>query len=354
MSRFWSPEVLSLEPYVPGEQPKDQNLIKLNTNENPYPPSPAVAALLKNFDTETLKLYPDPDATVLKDALAKNLSLKPEQMFLGNGSDEVLAVAFMAFFRQKEPILFPEITYSFYPVYCRLYGIEYQSMPLDADFLIDVGDYVAPNGGVIIANPNAPTSVALPLAEITLLLENNPDSVVIIDEAYVDFGGESASTLIDEFDNLLVIQTFSKSRSLAGLRIGYAMGQPHLIEGLDRVKNSFNSYPLDKVAIEAGVASLSDQAYFEESCQKIIDSRDWLTKELLEMNFEVLPSSTNFVFAAPQTAEAEFLYQQLREKGILVRYFNKPIICDYLRITVGTQAECEALVAALKNLLNKG
>lgn len=351
MSRFWSPDILPLEPYVPGEQPKDQNLIKLNTNENPYPPSPHVAALLKSFDAETLKLYPDPDATELKNALAVNTGLKPEQIFLGNGSDEVLAIAFMAFFRQKDPILFPEITYSFYPVYCQLYGISYQTMPLDADFLIDVGDYVAPNGGVIVANPNAPTSVALPLAEISLLLENNPDSVVIIDEAYVDFGGESATSLIEEFDNLLVIQTFSKSRSLAGLRIGYAMGQSHLIEGLDRVKNSFNSYPLDKIAIDAGVASLSDPVYFEESCQQIMASRDWLTKELLDMNFEVLPSSTNFVFAAPQLADAAELYQKLREQGVLVRYFNKPIISDYLRITVGTQEECEILVAALKKIL---
>lgn len=353
MSRFWSPALTSLEPYVPGEQPKTSHLIKLNTNENPYPPSPAVAEVLRGLDTESLKLYPDPDASALKSALAENHQLSTDQVFVGNGSDEVLALAFMAFFRQPDPILYPSITYSFYPVYCNLFDIEYQAVPLDEDFLIDVSDYTAPNGGVIIANPNAPTGVALSLSEITLILENNPDSVVLIDEAYVDFGAQSAATLIDQFDNLLVTQTFSKSRSLAGLRIGYAMGHPHLIEGLERVKNSFNSYPLDKVAIEAGVAALKDQAYFEQCCQKIINSRDWLTEELLKLNFEVLPSSANFVFAAPQTIEAESLYQQLRDHKILVRYFNKPIISDYLRITVGTQEECEALVTAVKDIIAK-
>ncbi len=351
MSRFWSPEISKLVPYVPGEQPKDKNLIKLNTNENPYPPSPAVESLLKSFPVDSLKRYPDPDSTALKEALAENHHLKVDQIFLGNGSDEVLALTFKAFFKQKEPILFPEITYSFYPVYCSLYGIEYQTIPLDEDFLIDVGEYSAPNGGVIIANPNAPTSVAMSLDQITVLLENNPDSVVVIDEAYVDFGAESATSLIDEFENLLVVQTFSKSRSLAGLRIGYAMGQKHLIEGLERVKNSFNSYPLDQIAIAAGVASVGDHAYFDECRGKIIESRNWLTSSLLDLNFEVLPSSTNFVFAAPQTTDAESLYLRLREAGILVRYFNKPVIGDYLRMTVGTQSECEALIVTLKSLL---
>lgn len=351
MSRFWSPALNDLEPYVPGEQPKQGRFIKLNTNENPYPPSPAVSQLLKQVDTDILRLYPDPDATVLKQALAKRHGVALEQVFVGNGSDEVLALAFMAFFRQSLPILYPTVTYSFYPVYCNLYDIAFETVDLDEDFMINVTDYQRPNGGIILANPNAPTGVALSLREIESLVSNNPDSVVVIDEAYVDFGAESAVSLIDQFDNLLVIQTFSKSRSLAGLRIGYAMGNVQLIEGLERVKNSFNSYPLDTLAIQSGVASLEDGEYFATCCQRIMDSRQWLTDKLLTLNFEVLPSSTNFLFAAPQTQAAETVYQQLRERGILVRYFNKPVLNQYLRISIGSQDECQALVDALQEIL---
>ncbi len=349
--RFWSPEVRELEPYVPGEQPKIQNLLKLNTNENPYPPSPkvveAVQAVLHE-QADALRLYPDPDATALKQAIAKQQNIEVSQVFVGNGSDEVLAHIFKAFFLQDEPILYPDITYSFYPVYSQFFGTKTKEIPLNENFEIDVRDYTQPNGGVIITNPNAPTSIALSLAEIEQVLQANPDRVVVIDEAYVDFGAESAVSLINRYENLVVCQTTSKSRSLAGLRVGFAIAQSHLIAALEAVKNSFNSYPIDRFAIAAAVASFVDQAYFEEQCQKVITSREKLVRDLTELGFDVLPSKANFIFATHSQHDAGQLAQKLREQGIIVRYFNKPRINQFLRITVGTDEQNARLVQTLK------
>ncbi|MDC4264746.1 histidinol-phosphate transaminase [Acinetobacter baumannii] len=349
--RFWSPEVRELEPYVPGEQPKIQNLLKLNTNENPYPPSPkvveAVQAVLHE-QADALRLYPDPDATALKQAIAKQQNIDVSQVFVGNGSDEVLAHIFKAFFLQDEPILYPDITYSFYPVYSQFFGTKTKEIPLNESFEIDVRDYTQPNGGVIITNPNAPTSIALSLAEIEQVLQTNPDRVVVIDEAYVDFGAESAVSLINRYENLVVCQTTSKSRSLAGLRVGFAIAQSHLIAALEAVKNSFNSYPIDRFAIAAAVASFEDQAYFEEQCQKVISSREKLVRDLTELGFNVLPSKANFIFATHSQHDAGQLAQKLREQGIIVRYFNKPRINQFLRITVGTDEQNARLVQTLK------
>ncbi|WPP54364.1 histidinol-phosphate transaminase [Acinetobacter pittii] len=349
--RFWSPEVRELEPYVPGEQPKIQNLLKLNTNENPYPPSPkvveAVQAVLTH-QADALRLYPDPDATALKHAIAKQQNIDVSQVFVGNGSDEVLAHIFKAFFLQDEPILYPDITYSFYPVYSQFFGTKTKEIPLNDNFEIEVKDYVQPNGGVIITNPNAPTSIALGLPEIEQILKANPDRVVVIDEAYVDFGAESAVSLVNRYENLVVCQTTSKSRSLAGLRVGFAIAQSHLIAALEAVKNSFNSYPIDRFAIAAAVASFEDQTYFEEQCQKVISSREKLVDELTALGFKVLPSKANFIFASHPSHDAGQLAQQLREQGIIVRYFNKPRINQFLRITVGTDEQNERLVQTLK------
>ncbi|HFE9867812.1 histidinol-phosphate transaminase [Acinetobacter baumannii] len=349
--RFWSPEVRELEPYVPGEQPKIQNLLKLNTNENPYPPSPkvveAVQAVLHE-QADVLRLYPDPDATALKQAIAKQQNIDVSQVFVGNGSDEVLAHIFKAFFLQDEPILYPDITYIFYPVYSQFFGTKTKEIPLNENFEIDVRDYTQPNGGVIITNPNAPTSIALSLAEIEQVLQANPDRVVVIDEAYVDFGAESAVSLINRYENLVVCQTTSKSRSLAGLRVGFAIAQSHLIAALETVKNSFNSYPIDRFAIAAAVASFEDQAYFEEQCQKVITSREKLVRDLTVLGFNVLPSKANFIFATHSQHDAGQLAQKLREQGIIVRYFNKPRINQFLRITVGTDEQNARLVQTLK------
>ncbi|MFL9557333.1 histidinol-phosphate transaminase [Acinetobacter baumannii] len=349
--RFWSPEVRELEPYVPGEQPKIQNLLKLNTNENPYPPSPKVVEAVQEVlheQADALRLYPDPDATVLKQAIAKQQNIDISQVFVGNGSDEVLAHIFKAFFLQDEPILYPDITYSFYPVYSQFFGTKTKEIPLNENFEIDVRDYTQPNGGVIITNPNAPTSIALSLAEIEQVLQANPDRVVVIDEAYVDFGAESAVSLINRYENLVVCQTTSKSRSLAGLRVGFAIAQSHLIAALEAVKNSFNSYPIDRFAIAAAVASFEDQAYFEEQCQKVISSREKLVRDLTELGFNVLPSKANFIFATHSQHDAGQLAQKLREQGIIVRYFNKPRINQFLRITVGTDEQNARLVQTLK------
>ncbi|MDO7431510.1 histidinol-phosphate transaminase [Acinetobacter baumannii] len=349
--RFWSPEVRELEPYVPGEQPKIQNLLKLNTNENPYPPSPkvveAVQAVLHE-QADVLRLYPDPDATALKQAIAKQQNINVSQVFVGNGSDEVLAHIFKAFFLQDEPILYPDITYSFYPVYSQFFGTKTKEIPLNENFEIDVRDYTQPNGGVIITNPNAPTSIALSLAEIEQVLQANPDRVVVIDEAYVDFGAESAVSLINRYENLVVCQTTSKSRSLAGLRVGFAIAQTHLIAALEAVKNSFNSYPIDRFAIAAAVASFEDEVYFKEQCQKVITSREKLVRDLTELGFNVLPSKANFIFATHSQHDAGQLAQKLREQGIIVRYFNKPRINQFLRITVGTDEQNARLVQTLK------
>ncbi|HJW24664.1 MAG TPA: histidinol-phosphate transaminase [Rhodocyclaceae bacterium] len=354
MSRFWSAVVHGLTPYVPGEQPKLANLVKLNTNENPYPPSPRVLAAVHaelGEDGARLRLYPDPNADLLKAAVAKEFGVEARQVFVGNGSDEVLAHIFLALLKQDRPILFPDITYSFYPVYCGLYGVEYRTVPLAEDFSLRVEDYAQPNGGIIFPNPNAPTGRLLALAEIERLLEANRDSVVVIDEAYVDFGGETAISLVSRFPNLVVVHTFSKSRSLAGLRVGFAVGHADLVEALERVKNSFNSYPLDRLAIAGAVAALEDREHFEHTRQAVISSRTKLTGELQELGFDVLPSAANFIFARHPGQDAAELAAQLRERSIIVRHFKQPRIDQFLRITIGTDRECAALTSALHEIL---
>ena len=350
--RFWSPDVRELEPYVPGEQPKIQNLLKLNTNENPYPPSPKVVAAVQAVladSADVLRLYPDPEASTLQHAIAVQQNVDVANVFVGNGSDEVLAHIFKAFFVQQQPILYPDITYSFYPVYSQFFAVKTKVLPLNDDFEIVVDDYKQANGGIIITNPNAPTSIALEVSAIEEVLQANPNSVVVIDEAYVDFGAQSAVSLVEKYENLVVCQTTSKSRSLAGLRVGFAIAQPHLIAALEAVKNSFNSYPMDRFAIAAAVASFEDQAYFEAQCQKVIASRDKLVMELESMGFKVLPSKANFIFASLPSKDAGELAAQLREQGIIVRYFNKPRINQFLRITIGTDEQNQRLVDSLKN-----
>jgi histidinol-phosphate aminotransferase len=351
MNRYWSKQIEDLDPYIPGEQPQDQQYIKLNTNENPYPPSPSVANLLRNFEAAQLRRYPDPESTDLIEVLAANQGLNASQVFVGNGSDEVLAHAFQAFFRQDYPILFPDISYSFYPVYCKLYQIEYHQPALDSQFRINIQDYATANGGIIIPNPNAPTGIALETGALRELLADNPESVVIIDEAYVDYGADSAVRLIPEFPNLLVVQTFSKSRSLAGLRLGYALGQDHLVEALRRVKNSFNSYPIDSLTSTIALASIADEDYFQQCCKQVIASRDRLSTELQQLGFEVFPSSSNFLFVRHDHAAAAALYHDLKSAGILVRYFEKTRIDNCLRISIGSDPECEALITALHKIL---
>ncbi len=351
-SPYWSEIVSRLDPYVPGEQPRDQQYIKLNTNESPYPPAPGVARALAGFDSDALRRYPDPESRALVDALAAGYGLEREQVFVGNGSDEVLAHAFHAFFQQQYPLLFPDISYSFYPVYCGLYRIEHETIPLDERFEIDFADYRRPNGGIILPNPNAPTGIAVDRASIRELLADTPESVVIIDEAYVDFGAESAVPLIAEFANLLVVQTFSKSRNLAGLRLGCAFGQAPLIEGLNRIKNSFNSYPVNQLTSAIGIAALEDDAYFHDCCDRIMASRKRVGDALEQLGFQVLPSQANFVFARHLEREAGDIYRALRENGILVRYFDKPRIDGFLRISIGSEDECDTLLAAMAQLLN--
>jgi len=343
--------VRGLTPYVPGEQPKVADLIKLNTNENPYGPSPKVLEALQDEVGDTLRLYPDPNAESLKKAVASYYGVTPGQVFVGNGSDEVLAHAFLALLKHEKPLLFPDITYSFYPVYCGLYGIDFETVPLTAAFAIELKDYERPNGGIIFSNPNAPTGQLLSLAAIEALLARNRDSVVVVDEAYVDFGGESAIALVDRHPQLLVIQTLSKSRSLAGLRVGFAVGHPRLIEALERVKNSFNSYPLGRLAIRGAVAAMEDRQYFDKTRQAIIRTREELVRNLRGLGFEVLPSAANFVFARHPAWDAATLAAGLREKAIIVRHFKQDRIEQFLRITVGTDGQCAALCRALAQLL---
>jgi len=355
MSRFWSQVARDLTPYVPGEQPKIANLIKLNTNEHPCPPSPKVVAAIRaelGEDGSRLRLYPDPNADQLKAAIASRYVVTPQQVFVGNGSDEVLAHIFMALLKHAQPILFPDITYSFYPVYCGLYGVAHRTVPLAEDFSIKPEDYCnQPNGGIIIANPNAPTGRLLPLSAIERIAAANPDSVVVIDEAYIDFGGESAIPLTARHDNLLVVHTLSKSRSLAGLRIGYAIGHPDLIEALERVKNSFNSYPLDRLAIVGATAAIEDQEYFEKCCGEVVATREQLVAELATLGFEVLPSAANFIFARHPQHDAAELAKALRERNIIVRHFKLPRIDQFLRITIGSRDECATLGTALAEIL---
>jgi histidinol-phosphate aminotransferase len=344
--------VRELVPYVPGEQPRIPNLVKLNTNENPYPPSPQAIAAIAQAAASGLQLYPDPESSVLREAIAGYHGIEPGQVFPGNGSDEILAHAFFAFFQQSRPLLMPDITYSFYRVYCQLYGIKAELLPVDEGLQIDVAGYTGrPAGGVVIANPNAPTGSALPVAEVVRLLQSQPECVVLVDEAYVDFGAESAISLIARYPNLLVVHTLSKSRSLAGLRVGFAAGQRHLVEALERVKNSFNSYPLDRLALAGAVAAYEDRGYFEQTREAVVRSRDELTVNLWRLGFEVLPSAANFVFARHAGQDAGELAAKLREHGILVRHFRQPRIDQFLRISVGTPEQCEALVRALRLLL---
>jgi len=354
MSRFWSPVVHGLTPYVPGEQPKLGNLVKLNTNENPYPPSLRVLEAIRAEAVDTLRLYPDPNSDRLKQAIADYHGVERANVFVGNGSDEVLAHAFGALFKHDLPILFPDITYSFYPVYCGLYDVAYTEVPLAADFQICVDDYMRPNGGIVFPNPNAPTGCAVALGEIERLLVANPDSVVLIDEAYVDFGAESAVALIQRYPQLLVTHTLSKSRSLAGLRVGYAIGSAELIEGLERVKDSFNSYPLDKLAQAGGTAAMQDRAWFDATCRKIIASRDKLVSKLQALGFEVLPSAANFVLIRHPQYDGAELTAKLRERSIIVRHFRKPVrIAPFMRVTIGTDVQCAALVGALTDILQQ-
>ena len=358
MSGYWSSLVHRLTPYVPGEQPRLANLVKLNTNENPYPPSPRVAAAIAeelSAGGESLRLYPDPNADRVKEAVARFYAahdVEPQQVFVGNGSDEVLAHVFLALFKHDLPILFPDITYSFYPVYCGLYEIDHVAVPLDENFAIRIEDYAAANGGIIFPNPNAPTGCLLPLVAIERLLEVHRQSVLVVDEAYVDFGGESAIALVARHANLLVVHTLSKSRSLAGLRVGYAVGQRHLIEALERVKNSFNSYPLDRLAIAGAVAAIDDREHFEFTRQVVVRSRDQLSVSLQAMGFAVLPSAANFLFARHPQHDAAVLAAALRQRGIIVRHFRLPRIDQHLRITVGNDAQCAALLAALGEILH--
>jgi histidinol-phosphate aminotransferase len=348
MSTFWSPVVRELEPYVPGEQPQIDGLIKLNTNESPYPPSPKVIDVINHDTIDRLRLYPDPNSKKLKNTIAHYYGVTAEQVFVGNGSDEVLALLFMAFFQQGKPLLFPDISYSFYPVYCKLFGIDYQTIPLCEDYTINFADYAQANGGIIFPNPNAPTAIGKPLAEIEALLQQNTESVVVVDEAYVDFGAQTAIALVDKYPNLLVVQTLSKSRSLAGMRVGLAVGHKDLIDALDRVKNSFNSYPLDRIAEAAAIVAFEDETYFSRCRDQIIATRDWTTAELEKLGFKVLPSQANFVFAEPLGKNAADLAQHLRDHKILVRHFNKPRISQFLRITIGTDEQMQALIEALK------
>ena len=356
MSRFWSAVVHGLTPYVPGEQPKLDNLVKLNTNEHPYGPSPKALEAIRTATSDALRLYPDPNADALKAALAKRYSLQPAQIFVGNGSDEVLAHAFMGLLKHDRPLWFPDITYSFYPVYCGLYGIDHRTIPLTDDFSIRVEDYLPGDGerpgAIIFPNPNAPTGRLLSLDAVERILAGNPDAVVLVDEAYVDFGGESAITLIDRYPNLLVTHTFSKSRSLAGLRVGFAAGHADLIEGLERVKNSFNSYPLDRLAIAGAVASVEDEDFFQDSCRKVIATREKLTADMQGLGFEVLPSAANFIFARHPRHNGAELTAALRQRAIIVRHFKAARIDQFLRITVGTDAQCDTLVNALRDILS--
>nr|WP_315224464.1 histidinol-phosphate transaminase [uncultured Albidiferax sp.] len=351
-SPFWSPVVAGLVPYIPGEQPKVANLTKLNTNENPYPPSPQVVAAIQAAAQQGLQLYPDPESVALRTEIARQYGLQTDQVFVGNSSDEVLAHAFFALFQQGAPLVLPDVTYSFYQVYCGLYGIPMHIVPLADGLRVDVEVLTAPTlAGVVIANPNAPTGIGLPLAQIERLLQMHPQHAVLVDEAYVDFGGTSAVGLIDRYPNLLVTQTLSKSRSLAGLRVGLACGQRPLIEALERVKNSFNSYPLGRLAQAGALAAFEDQAYFAQTCAAVVHSREGLVLQLEDMGFEVLPSQANFVFARHPQHDAAELAAQLRARAVLVRHFKQPRIAQYLRISVGTPAQCDTLLEALAAVL---
>ena len=351
--RPWEKNVRQVVPYVPGEQPNQFGMIKLNTNEIPYPPSPIVEEALKEMDYEQLRLYPDPACSILRDALADRYQVSPEEVFVGVGSDDVLSMSFLTFFNSEKPILFPDITYSFYDVWADLFKIPYERPALDENFHIKKEDYFRENGGVIFPNPNAPTGVEMQLEDVEEIIRHNQDVIVIVDEAYVDFGGKSALPLIEKYDNLLVVQTFSKSRSLAGMRIGFACGNEKLIKYLNDVKYSFNSYTMDQTALDLGVASINDQAYFEETLHKIIQTRERVKLRLTELGFTFRDSKSNFIFASHKSCPAEELFEKLKEKDIYVRYFKKPRIDNYLRITIGTDAEMDEFLSEVEKYLKE-
>lgn len=349
----WRENVRKVVPYVPGEQPNKTGMIKLNTNENPYPPAPGVNKALEKFQTDSLRLYPDPGVTELRECLAEYYGVNSDQVFVGVGSDDVLAMAFMTFFNSDKPILFPDISYSFYSVWAEEFRIPYIRPALDESFRLVKEDYYQENGGIIFPNPNAPTAIFEPLETIEDILKHNPDVVVIVDEAYIDFGGESALSLIEKYDNLLVVQTFSKSRSMAGMRIGFAIGNPELIRYLNDVKYSFNSYTMSRIAISCGVEAVKDKAYFTETTQKIIATREWAKEELRKLGFSFTDSKANFIFATHKSVPAKELFEALRKADIYVRYFNSPRIDNYLRITVGTEGEMEKLFTFLREYLKR-
>ncbi len=350
----WKANVRRVEPYIPGEQPGQKGIIKLNTNENPYPPPTAVTEAICRIRPEEYRLYPDPDAGALRQALAAYHGLGKGQVFVGVGSDDVLALAFLTFFQSGKPVFFPDITYSFYDVWANLYGICYETKPLREDFTIDPADYNGGSGGILFPNPNAPTGLLMELGEVEKIIRANPDVVVIVDEAYIDFGGEkeSALSLLDGYDNLLVVRTFSKSRSLAGLRIGYALGSEALIGCLQDVKFSFNSYTMNLPSLRAGVASIQEDVYFRETLEKVIDTREWTKKELKKLGFECTDSRSNFLFARHKQIPAAELFEGLKKAGIYVRYFNRPRIDEYLRISIGTQEEMQALISCLQSRIS--
>lgn len=351
MSREWMKNLRNIEPYVPGEQSKDKDIVKINANENPYPPSPKAAEVLKSFDTNKLRFYPSANSTKLKEAIAKYYKVDVSNVFVGNGSDDVLAVAFQSFFNSEKPIVYPDLTYSFYPVWCSLFGIKYKNYPVGDDFRINPEDYKEKNGGVVIPNPNAPTSLGEGLDFVEKILNYNQDSVVIIDEAYVDFGGTSSIPLIDKYENLLVTGTFSKSRSLAGLRIGFAIGSKALIDVMEAVKNSYNSYTVDSLSIEMGAASIEDDEYFKSTCKKVIKTRERVTLELEKLGFDVLDSQTNFIFATHNKHNMKSLFEYLKTQKVFIRYFSLPRIENYVRITIGTNEEMDIFLEKTKEFI---
>jgi len=354
MNRYWSAAARHIAPYTPGEQPRDRKYIKLNTNECPYPPSPKVLEAMRQAADGTLRLYPDPECLELRQVIAEACRVKTSQVFSGNGSDEILAFAFMAFFDRGEPILFPDITYSFYEVYADLFRLDPCLVPLREDFSIEPGDYNRQNGGIVLANPNAPTGRGMPLADVRRILDLQPERVVLIDEAYIDFGGESVIPLIGEYPNLLVVQTLSKSRALAGLRLGFAVGDEGLMEGLNRIKNAINSYTVDRIAMAGGIAAMRDEAYFRQTTSRIMATRERTAAGLKALGFAVVPSQANFLFIAHPGCPGEVLFKRLRERGILVRYFKRPRIDNYLRVTVGTDEDMEGLLQALRDMPDIG
>ncbi|AGX42733.1 histidinol-phosphate transaminase [Clostridium saccharobutylicum] len=351
MSKYWNETVNNIEPYIPGEQPKDKKYIKLNTNENPYPPSKKAIEAMENVINDDLKLYPDPTCSELISEIAVKYGVDEDEVFVGNGSDEVLAFSFMTFFSREKRILFPDISYTFYKVYSELFKLNYELVKLDDDFNIPLDEFKKSNGGIIIPNPNAPTGKYIDTENLRNLIEVNKESVVIIDEAYVDFGGESMVKFIKDYQNLLVVQTLSKSRSLAGMRVGFALGHRDLIEGLNRIKNSMNSYTIDRVALAGAKAAINDNEYFNEITKKIINTRENSTNQLRELGFKVLESKANFIFVTHEKANGKFLYESLKDNGILVRYFNKDRIDNYLRITIGTDNEMDVLIEKIKTIL---